>query len=80
MTKKHFEFMAALVNRVRVGDWGNYIPEWADADEVSFGYSEQPDYDSAVRIAESFIALAEAFNPHFDRSRFLRACGLESVS
>lgn len=70
-----------MVRAILKGQWTNDPPAWADEnvyyDMVPvLASSSDAYYTRAVQTAEAFILLFRAFNPLFDESRFLAACGL----
>lgn len=79
MTKRHFEAMAEIVHSILVGEWTDDTPVWSDAERIGCTYHTHSAYERAVQTAEAFIILAQAFNPAFDSTRFLQACGLTSA-
>ena len=75
MTKQHFIRAAQLVRSIRDGNWTNDFPAWFDRRDVGQSFIVTAEH-RAVMTAEAFIALFSEFNPRFDRTRFLVACGL----
>ena len=81
MTKQHFVRAAKLVNHIRQGHWTNDLPAWAPRQHTVVEVNDDlgnidSAYIRAVWTAEVFINLFVEFNPRFDRTRFLIACGL----
>lgn len=82
MTKRVFTFAAQQVAAILVGQWTHEPPAWATGEYDACTYNPGPrtdtsvDYTRAVQTAEAFILLFKAFNPLFDETRFLQACGL----
>lgn len=80
MTKKVLNHAAALVKSIRDGKWTNERPAWG----VPPGWTIPQrgrwflvdDWDRAAMTAEAFILLARTFDPRFNETRFLIACGL----
>lgn len=85
MTRNHFNHAASMVKAIADGKWTDEPPFWAESipdGEVDAGYSRVEtvdNYTRAVQTAEAFIMLFTAFNPLFDQTRFLQACGLVDV-
>jgi hypothetical protein len=86
MTKKHFEHAAEMVRAILEGHWTGESPAWSpikwgpeyEVDAYDLGNIDR-DVVRAVQTAEAFIILAKEFNPRFDESRFLIACGLKDA-
>jgi hypothetical protein len=85
MTKRHFEVAAKQVKAILDGHWTSEFPSWADRHGNIVGPIEIDTEDSgnldvsytrAVWTAEAYILLFTEFNPRFDQTRFLKACGL----
>ena len=77
MQKRHFERMAEMVRFILTGHWTMEFPPWADESQNCIAWhAEDGPYTRAVWTAEAFIKLAADYNPRFDRTRFLQACGL----
>ena len=72
MTKQHFIRAAEIVKSIRDGDWTDEMPSWAEKYRAS-GYFAR---DRAIQTAEVFLLLFKEYNPRFDETRFLVACGL----
>ena len=72
MTKKHFEAMAEAV-KARIEE-AEALGRTAKT-ETQGGYSLGMKHASR-QIAYDLATVAQASNPNFDRSRFLRACGV----
>lgn len=77
ITKQHFRDAAAIVNSIREGHWTNEAPIWADASFMR-DTSDAMAYTRAVWTAEAFIKVFREYNPRFNETTFLRACGLVS--
>ena len=75
MTKKPFQFAADMVSSILAGDWTNETPPWS---KQSQPFDVTP-YERAAQTAEAFIMLFRAYNPRFDQTRFLIACGLANA-
>lgn len=85
MTKMHFTRAAEMVKAIVDGDWTMELPNWSDP---SIGYRVEvwtecagnvsANYVRAVWTAEAFILLFREYNPRFNESKFLKACGLAS--
>lgn len=71
----HFIRAAELVAAILHGTWTHEFPPWADAKLNISAEDGDTDYTRAVWTAEAFILLFTAYNPRFDSTRFLRACG-----
>lgn len=86
MNKRHFEHMAAIVKAIHDGKWSHTQPEWVGPTDRSDEWRTLEISDElgnldinivrAIMTAEAFINLASQWNPLFDRTRFLYACGL----
>ena len=61
MTKKHFEALAAALNGV-----GPLHGDMSTKDAIQWRSD-----------VEAVAAVCARFNPNFDRTRFLKACGVE---
>ena len=88
MTKQHFERAAAQIKAILDGHWTTEFPSWADRHGNIVGPIEvdtedngnlDVHYTRAVWTAEAYILLFREFNPRFDVSRFLIACGLKTA-
>ena len=83
MQKRHFQHAADMVKAILDGHWTNELPNWApeqvgepiEVDTRDSG-NVKPSYVRAVWTAEAFIKLFSEWNPLFDQTRFLIACGL----
>lgn len=89
MQKRHFEHAASMVRSILYGKWTSEFPSWADRHGNIVGPIEvdteadgnlDANYTRAVWTAEAFILLFTAYNPLFDRDRFLIACGLMTAA
>ena len=81
MTKQHFIGMASIVKSILDGNWTDEQPPWAIGEFDSGDVNDSlymSHYRRACQTAEAFIALGESYNAHFNRSKFLKACGLSS--
>lgn len=78
MSKKHFVVAAGIVRAILDGHWTDDTPTWANprALSIAFVAGDDSGYTRAVQTAEAFIKLFHEFNPLFDETRFLVACGL----
>lgn len=70
MTKKDYELIADAI----IGEaFTSYNPSDEDFDLV-----DGMDYDTVEQLAGAIADALKRDNPRFDRSRFLKACGLEA--
>lgn len=74
MTRKHFEYAAALVRQTRSA----YYPG-VEIDVQGSGNVSVSDF-VAEQVAAQFVRLFTAYNPRFDEQRFLRACGFDNLT
>jgi hypothetical protein len=74
MTRKHFEAIAAELRRQRPDLAPSYgIPSYLDSDSWTRGA-----YDEWATVVIGLAGTLRAFNPGFNRERFVTACGLAS--
>lgn len=91
MQKRHFGQAAKMVKAILDGEWTSDLPAWAlfplkdplDRGfnivniEIDSDYGNVPsNFVRAVWTAEAFVILFRQWNPLFDETRFLIACGL----
>jgi len=76
MTKMHFQHAAGMVKAILQGEWTRDFPVWVCIERVGRTNHLEDEYEQACIVAEAFILLFRAFNPRFDKQRFLVACGL----
>ena len=75
MTKQHVIRAAAMVKAIHDGEWTNEAPAWSPMGAYpDYGVHTWPQV-RAIQTAEAFIMFFRR-SPHFDRTRFLDACGL----
>jgi phosphoenolpyruvate carboxylase len=77
VSRNEMEHAASMVQQIINGNWSPDAPSWADDDAMV--RSSIDSYSRAVYTAEAFIIFFQAFNPRFDTSRFLIACGLQDA-
>ena len=78
LSRNHFITAAEQVRDIKEGRWTHVAPDWADESRYDCKYAlcDFTNYTRAVQTAEAYMLLFSAYNPRFDKDKFLSACGL----